>query len=88
MFGSLPPKMLLMRIHSAFGVGTRSRSLDYCNSQLVPLASRSTVLRICKEVMGPEDLPLRNPVLTRPCLNPTLGEDDEHICRICLSGVY
>ena len=80
--------MLLMRIYSAFGVGTRSRSLDYCNSQLVPLVYRSTVLRICKEVMGPEDLLLRNPVLTRPCLNPILGKDDEYIRRICLSGVY
>ena len=77
-----------MRYHSAFGVGTQSRSLDYCSSQLAPLVYRSTVLRICKEVTGPEDLQLRNQVLTKLCLNLIPGKDDEHLGQPCLSGVY
>lgn len=66
-----------MPFNSAFGVGMRSKSPDYCSLQLAPLVYRSTALRICKEVTDPEGLQLRNQVLTRLCLNPTHGKDDE-----------
>ena len=66
-----------MLVNSAFGVGTRSRSPDYCSLQLAPLVYRSMASRICKAVTGLEGLRLRNQVLTRPCLNPIHGKDDE-----------
>lgn len=66
----------------------QNRSPDYCSSQLAPLVYRSTVLRICREVTGPEGLRLRSQVLTRLCLNPIHGKDDEYIGQPCLSGVY
>ena len=69
--------MLLRRDGSVFGAGTQSRSLDYCNSQLVPLVYQSTASRICKEVTDPEDLRSRSQVLTKPCLNRIHGKEDE-----------
>ena len=75
-----------MPINSAFGVGTRSRSPDYCSLQLAPLVYRSTASRICKEVTGPEGLQLKNQVLTRLCLNLIHGKEDELIRQLtCLA---
>ena len=74
-----------MRVHSAFGVGTQNRSLGYCSSQPARLVYRSTALRTCKEVMGPEGLRSRNQALIRPCRNPIHGKDDEYTRQPCLS---
>ncbi len=71
--------MLLILFHSAYVVGTRSRSPDCCNSQPAPLVYLSTVLRICKGVTVPEGSRLRNQVLTRLCPNLIHGMEKKHI---------
>ena len=83
--GFLPPEgVWLMRLFSVSEAGTQSRSLDYCNSQPAPLVYRSTALKICKEVMGPEGSQSRNRARTKRYRNPIHGKGDEHARHPCL----
>ena len=62
--------------HSAFEVGTRSRSPDCYNSQRARLVSLSTASRIFRAVMALGDSPSRKLERSRNSLNHILGKSE------------
>ena len=56
---------LIIPSYSVSEVGTQNRSLDYYNSQPARPVFLLTGLKISKEAMGREDLPLKNLALTK-----------------------